>query len=582
MKKKILIISQLRPNFFKGKKTNILYFNEGCKPYKENFKNHLIVNYKFNAKKLIKDYKYLLNIYEIYLEIIYKKLNQIHNVNFSLKHWRILIGPWLFDFISVVFDNLEKIQFIGRNYSIKYVHVAKLNNSIFPNKDYLDYSYSVLTDKFNNQINLDLISYLKIFKVKFFFIKSQKSIKNPYTSIFINLLNNFFFKLLFYLNNIFLNLIKNIIKNYSVIHNTYFGKLTSFFFQIRLKQIPIFYKFDIKNNNIPNFELRKNKLKVMNKKFFKILDHLIFKYMPISYLENFNNYSLAVKEVNWPKKPKFIFSSNSFYFNDFFKFWIIEILKKKKTKLITGQHGGSFFISRFNWQELHQKQISDFIVTWGYKSNKFKQLFNYKVSNKRIKFNKQGKLLIVNYEINRFSMIHNVNTNFVYSKYLERQLSFLEKLNKNIFVNTIFRNHPSDYGLEVRDRITNIFPSITFDKIHDFKNSLNKKRICYISLNSTTYLETFSLNFPTIICFDEKVDLIREEVKKDFTLLKKVGIYYDDPKLAAEQINKIWNNVDKWWYSKKVQAAVDLFCSKHSRRAQNPVQELTNFFKKLH
>ena len=75
MKKKILIISQLRPNFFKGEKTNILYFNEGCKPYKENFKNHLIVNYKFNAKKLIKDYKYLLNIYEIYLEIIYKKFN---------------------------------------------------------------------------------------------------------------------------------------------------------------------------------------------------------------------------------------------------------------------------------------------------------------------------------------------------------------------------------------------------------------------------------------------------------------------------------------------------------------------------
>ena len=41
------------------------------KTYKENFKNHLIVNYKFNAKKLIKDYKYLLNIYILLLYICY-------------------------------------------------------------------------------------------------------------------------------------------------------------------------------------------------------------------------------------------------------------------------------------------------------------------------------------------------------------------------------------------------------------------------------------------------------------------------------------------------------------------------------
>ena len=47
-----------------------------------------------------------------------------------------------------------------------------------------------------------------------------------------------------------------------------------------------------------------------------------------------------------------------------------------------------------------------------------------------------------------------------------------------------------------------------------------------MNYNSTIFLETLNLNLPTIIYCDPKQDLIRNDAKKYFDLLKKVNIYY--------------------------------------------------------
>ena len=165
IKKNILIVSQLRDNNSVSD-NHILFLNEGCKLYKtqkyykyEKLKNTSIVDYKISLKNLDKDFNYLLKVYELLLDELTIKLNKIHKLNYKKTYWRIVIGSWLFEFISILFDNWSKIKHINKKYSIKYVKIARNNGKDLIFKNHNDFSFCSLTDEFNNQIYLDLIKF---------------------------------------------------------------------------------------------------------------------------------------------------------------------------------------------------------------------------------------------------------------------------------------------------------------------------------------------------------------------------------------------------------------------------------------
>ena len=93
------------------------------------------------------------------MKIISYKLNKIHNVNYSKNYWRVLIGPWLFMFISIIFDNWNKLKYIKKNYHLQFIEIAKVKNSAFLFNDYNDFAYKTLTDSFNNSIYNDLLKF---------------------------------------------------------------------------------------------------------------------------------------------------------------------------------------------------------------------------------------------------------------------------------------------------------------------------------------------------------------------------------------------------------------------------------------
>jgi putative transferase (TIGR04331 family) len=576
MKKKILIISQLRFNLTK-EKNNLLYLNEGCVLYKRNhfrryktYKNRFILRYDINNKNLYKNFNYLLGIYEIFLKELSAELNNLHKIKYPIKSWRILIGPWLFEFLSIIFYNLEKLEHINKTYNLKYAEVAKIKNFTAICKNSNEFSYLTTTDEFNNSIYSDLLPYFKKIKVNYFKPKKRKIFKQKKNSIIFNSL--------YKLNN-YLSLLLNKFYNKKIIfHDTYFSKYYNFILQIKLRDFPLFYKSP---EITPIKYLHDIRFKILNykkKNFRDVAKSLIYKYIPSSYLENFDNYISNVKDISWPKNPKLIFSSNSFFYDDFFKFWLF-VNEQKNLNLITGQHGG-FFSILFDFIEIHQKKISNLVVTWGYDKNKiYKSLFNFKCSNKKIKSNLAGNLLMVNYEISRFPSNYSPYNKFSYFKYFEDQVSFIRSLDLKIQKKVYFRFYPHDRGWDTHDRLKDLNLNIQYDNKKNIYNSLSNAKICYINLNSTVFLETLNLNFPTIIYFNNKNDPIREEAKKYFMILKKAGVFYEDEKSAAIKINQIWPNIDNWWNSKKVQEAVNFFCDKYSRRTETPINDLHKAFK---
>ena len=70
--------------------------------------------------------------------------------------------------------------------------------------------------------------------------------------------------------------------------------------------------------------------------FFKIL----FKIIPRVYLEGFKINKLEVKKSIWPQNPRVVVTANAFDTNEYFKFWLVN--KIKKIKYYTIQHGANY------------------------------------------------------------------------------------------------------------------------------------------------------------------------------------------------------------------------------------------------
>jgi putative transferase (TIGR04331 family) len=581
IKKNILIISQLRGKYFEPKNSNIYFLNEGCKLHRtqkhykyEKYKNNFILNFNYKLDSLNKDLNYLLYIYELFLEDVSKKLNQIHEINYPKSYWRVVIGPWLFEFLSILFDNWKKIKFINANSNIIQIKIANTQNKNFSFKDNNDFSFSSLTDEFNNQIFKDLLFHFKKFKLIYFNPVNSKKKLNITNLNFIKLISNLSQYLFFFLRF-------SLSKNFFFFYSSYLPKKISFYLQIKLKQIPIFPKFFFSTDNKKENLLRAQNFSFTNDNFLNLAKDLLFKYMPLSYLENFKNISAKVKNI-YSIKPKIIFSSSAFINDDYFKIWLADINLKKESKFISGQHGGYFYIGKFIFDELHQEKISDKIITWGYHNRKIHSpLFNFKIAHKKINNKKDGDLLMVNYEFSRFAGNNLSLRYFSYLNYLDDQFIFIKKLSSDIKSRLIVRPYPYSYGWNTKERFKEFKSDIFFDSNKNIDDSLKISRICYINFNSTVFLETLNHNFPTVIFFNLKQDLLRKEAIPYFNVLKKAQIFFDNNELAAAHINKVWNNIDQWWNSREVQNSVNFFCNKYTKRSSKPVSSLFNFFSNL-
>ena len=157
----------------------------------------------------------------------------------------------------------------------------------------------------------------------------------------------------------------------------------------------------------------------------------------------------------------------------------------------------------------------------------------------------------------------------------------MKKLNKNIINNLVLRPFKFDFGWDNIDRFKNLYPSIKIDDNTEIYNSFQKSKIIVSTLNGTTFLQSLNLNLPTIIFFDKNFDQINNKALPYFKILKKAGIFFDSPELAAIQINKIFHKTDIWWKSNSVQSAVNYFCSRFSRRSEEPIKDMVSLFSRM-
>ena len=115
MIKNYLIATPIKESLPKNKNNKIVILSESALINENGFQkkyNKFFVNdsrWK-NNKNFSKDFAYLNKIFERLIILISNQLNSYHKKNFSLRFWKILIGPWLSTFIHIYFERWNNVQ----------------------------------------------------------------------------------------------------------------------------------------------------------------------------------------------------------------------------------------------------------------------------------------------------------------------------------------------------------------------------------------------------------------------------------------------------------------------------------------
>lgn len=571
----------------KDKNEPVLFLGEWCRLYGRREKwqplDSKTVPYHWDDRnKLHADYIYIQDSYESILKELSLKLNQLHQVDHSLKYWRILIGPWLGYFMQMLFDRWYMLKYALENYNVSTVYLARHRILVAAPNDMGEFNQMYVGDQCNAIIYAQLLTLCWGDSVRTEFVEianNKEETKKPKNRSFVNR----FIKTI-------LNKTTNLLSKDNDVFfiSTYLPAKTEALLQIKLGQLPKFRFILTTDKCEPNHNWRKWQLtsEETTASFEDVIRKIIPLHIPTAYLEG---YGLLVQKPNhnrWPQTPKLIFTSNAFCSDDVFKAWAASKVEEQATPLVIGQHGGHFGMNPFAFHEEHQIEISDAWLSWGWSDinrPQIKPIGNLKRVGRNLSHNPSGNALMVEMTMPRYSYhLYAAPIAGQWLNYYEQQTTLLRNLPKEIKNKITLRLYHNDYGWQQSARWTDESLSAQIDHgIQNIRDLVQQSRLYISTYNATTYLESFAWNVPTIMFWNLEHWELNSEAKPYFDLLQKAGVFHTTPESAAEQITKIWDDVDSWWLSQPVQDAVKQFSWQYSRNDGEELNRIHDLFKSL-
>ncbi len=564
----------------------ILFLGEWCRLYKQrNLWEGIdaeVVSYHWDDREqYYQDYSYLKKVYEEILRSSTDALNTYHGTNYSVRFWRIVIGPWLYKFINILFDRWVVVHKAASDYSIDRTIILKQDiNDLIPS-DMDEYIALLRGDKWNNYIIGEIIKKHTDIKWDEKKITSKKSREDKIR----NKTSKLVYKL-YVLDKLGNFLSKFTRKSEIFVINTYLPLFKGLLFQIYLGQFPKLWrahKFKIANLNLSkrsSFNISTDSKDI----FVKFASEMTSLQIPVVYLEGYRQLVSQIDGLPWPPRPKIIFTSSAYETDEAFKVWAAT-KAEFGVPLVIGQHGGFFGVAKWTNGEDHQIAISDRFLTWGWKDSRqsvFPAIAFTDINKKKIKWNNKGGLLFVTVPMSRYSWKSDsspVGANQS-NQYTKNHVSFIDKLPQSIRNKVTLRsrvNWDKTLKTSYTDRLRDAHPEIRINPSTTSINSAVRNCRIFISgYNATTYLYSLNRNIPTIMFWDPSCWELRNGAQPFFDKLKQVGIFHESSESAAKKVKDVWDNVEGWWYKEEVQEARREFCVEFAYMPKTPFKVLKN------
>ncbi len=506
-------------------------------------------------------------VYTAILPPISKALNNIHQTNLSLKAWEILLGPWLMHYLPAVYDRLLHINHAYKSYD-NLVTITLDSECFITCSDTFESVMSLKHDHYNLQIFSQLIQLKKIksrskkYNIERKFKSTSEPVVHKVVACFTRLLklisDNLFNDIAFRYTHLPKSVeIKFVLK--------YFGRI-----------FPAWNKETIQPIRTADYVKREafSYMEVGDTEFEQCIKKMLRYDMPLCFVENLNYNEKTARRL-YPHKVKNIFSASAWYFDETFKYWAATSAENG-ARLIGAQHGGSYG-SYVTFAELHELSLTDVYYSWGWQSPGNSNIVPMPAVKllrfKQAPFIKQVKrILWLGTSNNRYLIEYPFLSRFN-NEYLDWQWIFFDALKQGVAKLVVHRPHYESYSKGTVDKIKALAPQLTLESWQtEFQESVQSSQLIVCDHNSTTFLETLSSNYPTILFWNPLHYKLFETAKPYYDLLNDVGVLFYSPEKAAKAVEEACIDIEAWWSEPKRQAAVKTFSEQFAKTSEDAVK----------
>lgn len=548
--------------------TDIIGLGEWCHPKKSDILSNTIPFIWDKAVKIDDAAIYCWQIYDIVLNDLVGRFNKHHNLQQSKRYWEVIIGNWLYTFIQVIYDRLLTIEDLIRTYpSFETILLSEESFSI--PLDYNDFISKVSEDLYNLQLYSQILSYKGFSFVR----KDYPSEQNLTYRQQCNKRKNYFYRILRLFSK----------KAGITVTSPYFtGGMKSYFqlWKASKRQIvfddfddSFSFEFTISSNRGALF---KDNLPGQDP-FLTLLYSLLDTHIPILFLEGFQPFrEFVLQKKTYPSQ--LYATANAAHSNFLFKFWIAENLPS--IRFISIQHGGGYGIEKVSSPEIYERNISDKMLTWGWRESDNTLPSTHEKINHAINPNRKGGILFVSTGLPRYiyRLQTKYNSSLYKTVYIPKTIAFFKYAGG--VDRFIFRPYPYEYGFRMTEKIQTYFPSLRIDdRQKTLYQQMARSRILVTDHIDTIVLETLAMNFPTIVFIEEVNHSFRDPSIVQWLVEAKILFFNEEE--AAAHLNAVYGNVSEWWNSATVQVAREHFCKKYARTSSNWANEWVDIFNRL-
>ncbi len=552
----LILLLTNKKNYLEKNKNYLSYFP--LNPLDNNPNNIKAVQYKIPEREQIyKRYDFCESLYNEMIKEFSEKLNHIHKENYSIRAWDLMIGSWLKGYIQFSYKNYLNLSSIISNYKINTAFISDYKKYDFTIPGTASFGLAKVDVDWNLCFCSKLFEYFYSEKIKInYHTPSYFKLKNKHLS-FEN--NRLFFRLLSSFSKIFRT------NNEAFISRTYLPFKEEKKLEMYFKQIPSFYSKPKISPERVNIDLRKMLTYQTDSKNLSIENFVkinLKNFIPLFAIENFKIIKKISKSRVFPQNPKFIFTSSLYSMDEFFKLYAASQIMKNKPYYI-GQHGNNYF-SKIHTNYLSELKHCDSFFSWGFqKEPKIKKFFNFKILNKQVSHDKNGKLLII---LNNpeSDIIHDLAFNpQEFLKDILDILSVIKNLNKDIKNKTILRLNMSFYKKILGIKYIKFFENLEVS-IDNGKKNINKlikeARLCLFTYDSTGFLENTLNDIPSIfICNKDFINCINDDFREKYNNLINAKIMFNDSMPLINHINSNWEEISSWWSKPEIRKTINDF-----------------------
>lgn len=525
---------------------------------------------------------YVQDVYERLLPFLADALNRLHGVRHTTRYWRILLGPWLLLYVPVVYDRFLAISRALEHYPELTTTVLAEESWVTP-ADTLEFVQFIKDDPYNLQI------YSRIFRLLGRDFPSKACTVEAIPFVACSAMS-------------WKDRLKGIARRMIVARATQNGRcdgilLRASYFSLAV-QLQLFLKSrghvfpligELPQHEPPERDLLLRRELAGMAAGGNDFDQLLLDMLPFDIPRCFvEGYAEVVKsgEAFYPPRPKAIFSSVAWHYDESFKQWAAASAQRG-TLLLGMQHGGNYGSLAHHSSESHEIAIIDRYFSWGWHSAAAAERVvprnAAKLAGRRpvpADNTKDGILFVATAMPRYLLQFPYVPERFDF--YLTWQFRFAGQLQPALLKGMRVRLHREDMGWDMDKRWQEQYPEVfreSWDVV--FQESLENCRLYVCDQLATTFLEALSANKPSVLFWNPEHNELRPEAEPYYEGLRAAGILYDSPEAAAEAVNMVYGDVESWWNDPQRQRVRSEFCDRFARTSATAVDDWANEFRAI-